>query len=131
MAHTGSETEIELPASLGHAGAEVDSYALRYFAFTYADITAVVIPDAVKDLGECTFYGCENLESVVLPGSITVIPFQAFALCTSLTSLTLPDSVESIEDYSLWRSGLKELRIEGTITGFGENWNGEVRLDTL
>ena len=57
------------------------------------EITSVVIPDSVTQLGGSVFKGCTSLKSVVLPNSLTVIGGEAFYGCTSLTSITIPKSV--------------------------------------
>lgn len=51
------------------------------------------IPDSVKSIGDCAFFGCSGLKSVTIPDSVTSIGEDAFYGCTSLTSITIPDSV--------------------------------------
>ncbi|MCR5358282.1 MAG: leucine-rich repeat domain-containing protein [Thermoguttaceae bacterium] len=60
------------------------------------DISGIVIPDSVKEIGWLAFEGCTSLTSVEIPGSVTKIDAEAFTGCTSLTSVVIPDSVTKI-----------------------------------
>ena len=55
-----------------------------------ANITEVVIPDSVMDIGDEAFYGCEKLESVSLSDKVTTIGASAFNGCAALTSIAIP-----------------------------------------
>ena len=56
----------------------------------------ICIPNGVKEIGECAFRGCRNLETIVIPNGVTRIGDFAFRGCVSLKSVTLPDSVTKI-----------------------------------
>ena len=55
-----------------------------------------VIPDSVKVIAKCAFWGCQTLERINIPDSVTEIGEDAFHHCRSLRSITIPDSVTSI-----------------------------------
>ena len=59
----------------------------------------LVIPDTVKEIGECAFLSCKNIESIVLPEGLTKIDKYAFEQ-TGITELTLPKSLTNF-DYSI------------------------------
>ena len=63
-------------------------------------LTSITIPDSVTSIGKGAFYGCTSLTSITIPDSVTSIGDFAFNGCTSLTSITIPDSVTSIGDYA-------------------------------
>jgi hypothetical protein len=81
-------------------------------AFAGADLTSVVIPDSVANIGDYGFYYCVNLTNVSIPDSVTNIGAYAFSGATTgtsgggtypvivsgcpLTSITIPNSVTSI-----------------------------------
>lgn len=60
------------------------------------DITEIVIPEGVKEIGKLKFVNYINLTKVVIPNSVTEIGYEAFYGCDSLKSITLPNSVTMI-----------------------------------
>lgn len=81
----------------------------------------VVIPESVEyegntynvtEIGNCTFYNCQNLTSVKFPDGITTIGEEAFYYCIKLTSIAFPKSVTSVRANAFWRcSGLTSVHI--------------------
>ncbi len=59
-------------------------------------VKKIIIKNGVTDIGDCMFYGCENLTEVVLPDTVTKICDSAFWLCTALQSFTIPDTVTEV-----------------------------------
>ncbi|MBD5310826.1 MAG: leucine-rich repeat protein, partial [Bacteroides sp.] len=53
------------------------------------NLSSVILPPTVYDIGSGAFKGCENLTSLVLP-NVVVIGDSAFNGCNSLTSLLMP-----------------------------------------
>jgi len=49
------------------------------------EITDLVIPNSVTEIGKYAFYGCSDLTSVTIPNSVTKIGNDAFYGCNSLT----------------------------------------------
>ena len=70
--------------------------SIGYGAFSYTAITSAVIPAAVSNLYDETFYGCSSLTSVTISEGVTVIGNYAFFGCTSITALILPDGITDI-----------------------------------
>lgn len=89
-----------------------------YFMFNSEDITSLVIPgnikqigrnafkdsaietikleDGVEILGVGCFEGCKNLKAVDLADTITAIPNDCFKGCVNLTRVFLPDNIRTI-----------------------------------
>ena len=80
------------------------------------DVTAVVIKDGVKSIGNYAFYNCQKLKSITIPDSVTCIGNCAFEGCISLTTITLPDSITEIGYGAFYNSGLKHLTIPDGVT---------------
>ena len=80
------------------------------------DVTAVVIKDGVKSIGDYAFYNCQKLKSITIPDSVTCIGDWAFGGCISLTTITLPDSITEIGYGAFYNSGLKHLTIPDGVT---------------
>ena len=51
------------------------------------EVTEVVIPDTVTEIGDRQFEGIKNLESIVIPSSVTKIGEYAFSGCDALTDV--------------------------------------------
>ena len=51
------------------------------------NISSIVLPDNILNIGDCSFASYQNLSSIVLPENLTSIGFYAFFLCISLTSI--------------------------------------------
>ena len=80
------------------------------------DITSILIPSTVTEIGDYAFANCCSLKSLTIPDSVTSIGTEAFVGCTSLKSLTIPDSVTSIghSAFALAR-GLESLRLSSNV----------------
>ena len=63
-----------------------------------SDLTEVIIPDGVTEIGASAFCSCSSLTSVEIPASVTKIGASAFAGCSGLTTVEIPDSVTWIGD---------------------------------
>ena len=84
-------------------------------------IKNVIIEDSVINIGESTFYKCENLEKVEILSSVTSIGWRAFEGCSSLASIEIPSSVTSIGSWAFYGcSGLKSIEIPNSVTSIGE-----------
>ena len=64
------------------------------------NITSVMIPDSVTEIGASAFYSCNALTTVTFGNGVTTIGSSAFHSCNKITSITLPDSLERIYYYA-------------------------------
>lgn len=90
--YTGSDREIVIPAKI----ADREVTKIGDYAFEGYDLTNVVFPDSLKEIGEGAFYRCKCLTAVSIPESVEVIGAGAFNSCLDLSELKLPDNIESI-----------------------------------
>ena len=59
-----------------------------------------VIPDRVKRIGRCAFFGCYRLRSVKFNEGLSVIDRSAFANCTGLKEVFIPKSVKTLGEWA-------------------------------
>ena len=59
-------------------------------------IKKLIIPDAVKSIGDAAFCCCSGLTSIQIPEGVTSIGKSAFEGCSSLCSVNIPNSTISI-----------------------------------
>ena len=85
-----------------------------------SSLISITIPDGVTYIGEHAFASCTNLTSIIIPDSVTSIGWGAFYGCTSLVRITIPDSVTSIGDYVFFGcSSLTSITIPYGVTSIG------------
>ena len=84
------------------------------------EITDIVIPNNVTEIGECAFYNCSCLTSVTIGNSVSSIGYGAFWNCSGLTSVTIGNSVMSIGSYAFQDcSDLTSVTIGNSVTSLG------------
>lgn len=66
-----------------------------------ARIKSVTLPNGLKEIGSCAFYGLPLLREITLPESLYAIGESAFAACKTLSSVTIPEGVQKMGNYAL------------------------------
>ena len=89
--YTGSETTLNLPASVTVDGTTyhvtaIDSDAFKNFKNT-SIIQAVNIPEGYQSIGLSAFEGFTGLTSITIPGSLEVLSSYSFEGCTALQTV--------------------------------------------
>jgi uncharacterized protein YjdB len=104
-----------------------ESNPLYYSHHLYIDgkeVTDLVIPNTVTNIGECLFYGCNNLTSVTFEegSKLTSIGNKAFNGCSNLTAINIPSSVTNIgSEAFLGCAQIKFLEIPASVVSIGDN----------
>ena len=62
------------------------------------DVTKVVIPDTVIEIGDDAFNLCRTLNSLVIPNTVTAIGNSTFKGCSALKTINIPGSITSMGD---------------------------------
>ncbi|GHT52396.1 hypothetical protein AGMMS49982_12520 [Bacteroidia bacterium] len=115
FAQTGTGTQVD-PWYIGDVSAEdISAYIngntlyirgqgrMKDFSFSATKwnlqlsiITTVIISGEIKNIGNYSFAGCNNLTSVTFPGNLESIGNYAFQFATNLPRINLPNSLTSI-----------------------------------
>ena len=118
--------KLEIPSTVtGKKGKIYTVTAIGYSVFAYSQLTEVVIPNTVKELGLLAFYGSTSLEKVTLSTEIKHIPTDAFYGCRSLSECSL-EHVETIGEGAFARTNFKSLVIPASVKKIGVgafSWN--------
>ena len=65
-----------------------------------SNLTSVIIPNSVTNIGLGAFSGCSSLNYVTIGNSVETVAKGAFFECSSITSITIPNNVTSIGTYA-------------------------------
>lgn len=79
MHYWGTEKEVVIPAGIR---------AIAPKAFLGSTVTAVHLPDSVREIAHHAFMGCKGLKEILLPASVAKIGNHAFCGCTNLKKVT-------------------------------------------
>jgi hypothetical protein len=139
--YTGTNLAVVIPSTID--GLPVTSIGDQALLFPPVNITNVVIPEGVTNIGYQAFMQCGSMRSITIPDSVANIgngAFQecyslsnvridntsitnigdgVFASCANLTSLTIPERVTSIGNGSFSGCGFPTLTIPSSITSLG------------
>lgn len=137
------KSNVEIPSEVTDNGIVYVVRKIGDGAFTWCmDMTSVIIPNTVTEIGNSAFWGC-GLTSVKIPDSVTEIGTSAFGGCgmlrtveipesvtkirkgtfsdTGLYSITIPNSVTEIEELAFWYSALRTIVIGKNVKSIGYN----------
>ena len=86
-------------------------------AFYGKDISNIVIPNSIREIGSSAFRGCENLISITLPSNTfyTEIERNTFMGCSSLKHIDIPNNIVKIGVSAFEGSGLTNIDLGGSI----------------
>ena len=88
-------------------------------AFGGTNVSALIIPDSVRELGMGAFSGSQSLKGLVLPDSMETVP-KAFAACESLEYVHLPNKASVISQDAFYGSySLKHIYLPNSIKEIG------------
>ncbi|MCQ4635394.1 fibronectin type III domain-containing protein [Anaerovorax odorimutans] len=114
---------IILPSTLEKIGNS--AFALNPSAGYEKEMTAVVFPKGLKEIGQTAFQNAK-LTSIVIPDSVTTMGSEAFTGCGALTEVKLSKNMEAIPD-AAFDAGtsktikLKNLEIPDGVKTIGKN----------
>lgn len=91
------------------------------WAFAWSGLTKVVLPDSVRNNGECIFSDCKNLKEVSIGSGIKTLKDRMFYGCGSLRQIKIPDTITTIESCVFYGSGLERIDIPSSVVSIGNN----------
>ena len=128
-------------------------YAKHLYSDEDTEITNLVIPEGVANVGAYAFYHCEGITSVSFPSTLESIGSNAFAYtgltsvdipvgfteigecafqhCANLISVTIPEGVTKIGNAAFVHTGLTSLTLPSTITSMMQSFYRCENLATL
>ena len=95
---------------------------ILYGAFTSCfNLTEIVIPEGITEIGDRAFVGCWKLQELRIPQTVTAIGNDAFGRCATLKELILPPNLTRIGAEAFREcAGMTELVLPETVTELGE-----------
>lgn len=82
----------------------------------HREITRIVFPSSLTNIGICAFYKCIGLKEVTIPGTVKTLGNNSFDYCVYLEKVVLKEGVESIGYNSFFRcSNLKTIEVPASV----------------
>ena len=97
--------DITIPAQVTHDGVTYNVTGIANYAFRYADITSITLPEGLVSIGEEAIYKTQITE-ITLPNSLTITGTYAVGYNQSLTSITVGSNAAAREwgKWVFWRA---------------------------
>ena len=90
--------EIRLPDTLESTG----PYALDgQYTGDFSPLAALILPDGVRELSDCSIYGCWEIQLLRFPATLTEIPAYCVANC-GLGAVEIPEGVTRIGEFAFY-----------------------------
>lgn len=99
--------EIRLPDTLESIG----PYALDgQYTGDFSPLAALILPDGVRELSDCSIYGCWEIQLLRFPATLTEIPAYCVANC-GLGAVEIPEGVTRIGEFAFYYYDLGQTKL--------------------
>ncbi len=113
LKYKGRENRVEIPPEVTQIGSKAFDGC--------GQITALILPEGLRRIGQAAFRSLERLEQIRLPDSLEAIDEAAFEGCTGLSGLVLPEGLTRIGSRMCFGcAGLREIAIPESVTAIGK-----------
>ena len=113
--------ECNYPIGWTSAGTD-DTFITNTEIFKGTLLKTLEIPEGIKMIPGCAFYGCDNFEYFDLPESLTQIQSNTFSGCTGLSEMVIPAKVETIDYRAFYGcSGLTSVTLNDGLKTIGSS----------
>lgn len=118
---TGENGVLTIPEVYEIDGKELPVTKIKYYGFFHcANLTKVVIPNGVTEIGNNAFNGCNKLTSCNIPNKLKYIGVYCFYGPELSGELIIPNSVTFIGEYAFCGQNIESLTVSGSIAYIGE-----------
>jgi len=100
--NTNKEQAIIIPSSVNYNGKTYYVTSIGRDVFRHNDVSKIVIPEGVTQIGNFAFAYCSKLVEIILPESLESIGSNAFSRNPSLVNVNLPSNISSIDDRAFY-----------------------------
>ncbi len=84
------------------------------------NVEEIILEDGIMNIGNYSFFHCENLANISIPNSVIKIGQYAFYGCRGLTNIIIPNKLANIEDYAFgYCTNLTNAIIPNGVTNIG------------
>lgn len=118
--YTGSNGVVTIPANInGNAVSSIGDWA-----FYAANVTNVLIPDSVMNIGDGAFFDCQSLTNVTIGNSVTNIGDWTFGFCSRLARVYCRGNAPSLGGGNVFYGNLALIYYLSGATGWGPTFDG-------
>ncbi len=118
--YTGSNGVVTIPGTI----ADLPVTSIGDWAFYSTDVTNILIPDSVTNIGDGAFFDCESLTNVTVGSSVTDIGDWTFAFCSSLTSVNFRGNTPNLGGADVFYGNLATVYYLSGATNWGPMFDG-------
>jgi len=90
--------------------------------FSMSNLTSVILPTNIIDIGNQAFQDCSGLTSISIPTGVSAIDTLVFANCSGLKTFVVPNHITAINSRAFWGcTGLTSVTIPASVSSVGKS----------